>query len=58
MKTYAFIVAFFLCSICVLAQDITYNKTVDEIWGGRVLKRYEPTDKMTDIEADISIYIK
>ena len=36
MKTYAFIVAFFLCSICVLAQDITYNKTVDEIWGGRV----------------------
>ena len=24
------------CTISLFAQDITYNKTVDEIWGGRV----------------------
>ena len=43
-------------------QDADYDKKSDIKWNftkflvsrdGRVLKRYEPTDKMTDIEADI-----
>ena len=48
-------------------QDADYDKKSDIKWNftkflvsrdGHVLKRYEPTDKMTDIEADISKYIK
>ena len=48
-------------------QDADYDKKADIKWNftkflvsrdGQVLKRYEPTDKMTDIEADISTYIK
>ncbi len=44
-------------------QDADYDKKSDIKWNftkflvsrdGRVLKRYEPTDKMTDLEADIS----
>ena len=44
-------------------QDADYDKKSDIKWNftkflvsrdGQVLKRYEPTDKMTDIEADIS----
>ena len=32
-----FLLAFLCtCTISLFAQDITYNKTVDEIWGGRV----------------------
>ena len=43
-------------------QDADYDKKADIKWNftkflvsrdGRVLKRYEPTDKMTDIEADL-----
>ena len=43
-------------------QDANYDKKSDIKWNftkflvsrdGRVLKRYEPTDQMTDIEADI-----
>ena len=47
-------------------QDADYDKKTDIKWNftkflvtrdGKVLKRYEPTDKMTDIEADISIEV-
>ena len=43
-------------------QDAEYDKKTDIKWNftkflvsrdGRVLKRYEPTDKMTDVEADV-----
>ena len=43
-------------------QDADYDKKSDIKWNftkflvsrdGKVLKRYEPTDKMTDVEADI-----
>ena len=45
-------------------QDADYDKKADIKWNftkflvsrdGQVLKRYEPTDKMTDIEADICL---
>lgn len=36
MKNYSWLVAFMLCTVATSAQDITYNSTVDEIWGGRV----------------------
>ena len=48
-------------------QDADSDKKSDIKWNftkflvsrdGRVLKRYEPTDKMTDIEADIIKHIK
>lgn len=48
-------------------RDADYDKKSDIKWNftkflvsrdGRVLKRYEPTDKMADIEKDISMYIK
>jgi len=47
-------------------QDADYDKKSDIKWNftkflvsrdGRVLKRYEPTDKMTDIEADICLEV-
>ena len=47
-------------------QDANYDKKNDIKWNftkflvsrdGRVLKRYEPTDKMTDIEADICMEV-
>ena len=47
-------------------QDANYDKKSDIKWNftkflvsrdGRVLKRYEPTDKMTDIEADICMEV-
>jgi len=47
-------------------QDADYDKKSDIKWNftkflvsrdGRVLKRYEPTDKMTDIEADIQLEV-
>ena len=47
-------------------QDADYDKKADIKWNftkflvsrdGRVLKRYEPTDKMTDIEADICLEV-
>jgi glutathione peroxidase-family protein len=47
-------------------QDADYDKKSDIKWNftkflvsrdGRVLKRYEPTDKMTDIEADICMEV-
>ncbi|MBP5386040.1 MAG: nitroreductase family protein [Prevotella sp.] len=47
-------------------QDADYDKKADIKWNftkflvsrdGRVLKRYEPTDKMSDIEADIQIEV-
>ena len=39
-------------------SDIKWNFTKFLVSrDGRVLKRYEPTDKMTDIEADIFIAI-
>ncbi len=47
-------------------QDVDYDKKSDIKWNftkflvsrdGRVLKRYEPTDKMTDIEADICMEV-
>ena len=48
-------------------QDAEYDKKSDIKWNftkflisrdGRVLKRYEPTDKMTDLEADICKEVK
>ena len=48
-------------------RDADYDKKSDIKWNftkflvsrdGRVLKRYEPMDKMADIEKDISMYIK
>lgn len=41
MKTTTFFIALFLSFISVTAQDITYNKTVDEIWAGRVFKELD-----------------
>ena len=47
-------------------QDADYDKKSDIKWNftkflvsrdGRVLKRYEPTDKMTDLEADICLAV-
>ena len=47
-------------------KDADYDKNSDIKWNftkflvsrdGRVLKRYEPTDKMTDIEADICLEV-
>ena len=47
-------------------QDAEYDKKADIKWNftkflvsrdGRVLKRYEPTDKMSDIEADIQVEV-
>ena len=47
-------------------QDADYDKKSDIKWNftkflvsrdGRVLKRYEPTDKMTDVEADICLEV-
>ena len=47
-------------------QDADYDKKADIKWNftkflvsrdGQVLKRYEPTDKMTDIEADICLEV-
>ena len=47
-------------------QDADYDKKSDIKWNftkflvsrdGRVLKRYEPTDKMADIEADICMEV-
>ena len=47
-------------------QDADYDKKSDIKWNftkflvsrdGRVLKRYEPTDQMTDVEADIQIEV-
>ena len=47
-------------------QDADYDKKSDIKWNftkflvsrdGRVLKRYEPTDKMTDLEADICLEV-
>ena len=47
-------------------QDADYDKKSDIMWNftkflvsrdGRVLKRYEPTDKMSDIEADICMEV-
>jgi glutathione peroxidase-family protein len=47
-------------------QDTDYDKKSDIKWNftkflvsrdGRVLKRYEPTDKMTDIEADVLLEV-
>ena len=48
-------------------QDADYDKKSDIKWNftkflvsrdGRVLKRYEPTDKMTDVEADVLAEVK
>ena len=48
-------------------QDADYEKKSDIKWNftkflvsrdGQVLKRYEPTEKMSDIEADVAKYIK
>ena len=48
-------------------QDADYDKKSDIKWNftkflvsrdGRVLKRYEPTDKMTDVEADVLVEVK
>ena len=40
-------------------SDIKWNFTKFLISrDGRVLKRYEPTDKLSDIEADISSFLK
>ena len=48
-------------------QDADYNKKSDIKWNftkflisrdGRVLKRYEPTDKMSTIEADMQMEMK
>ena len=48
-------------------RDANYDKKSDIKWNftkflisrdGRVLKRYEPTDKLSDIEADISSFLK
>ncbi|MBO7067477.1 MAG: discoidin domain-containing protein [Bacteroidaceae bacterium] len=36
MKTHFLTVALLSCVTSLLAQDITYSSTVDEIWGGRV----------------------
>jgi hypothetical protein len=36
MKTYSLLSFFIVWVTALSAQDITYNKTVDEIWGGRV----------------------
>ena len=47
-------------------QDADYDKKADIKWNftkflvsrdGRVLKRYEPTDKMTDVETDIQMEV-
>jgi len=47
-------------------QDADYDKKTDIKWNftkflvsrdGRVLKRYEPTDKMTDIETDVCLEV-
>ena len=48
-------------------QDADYEKKSDIKWNftkflvsrdGQVLKRYEPTEKMSDIEADVAKYTK
>lgn len=36
MKNLSLFAAILSCAASLFAQDITYNKTVDEIWGGRV----------------------
>lgn len=36
MKKNSFLALLWICTTFLLAQDITYNNTVDEIWGGRV----------------------
>ena len=48
-------------------RDADYDKKSDIKWNftkflvsrdGQVLKRYEPTDKMTDVEADVCQEVK
>ena len=48
-------------------QDAEYDKKSDVKWNftkflvshdGRVLKRYEPTDKISDIEADVQVAVR
>ncbi len=48
-------------------RDADYDKKADIKWNftkflisrdGRVLKRYEPTDKMSDVEADVMMEIR
>ena len=36
MKKFSFLAVLFFCATALFAEDITYNKTVDEIWGARV----------------------
>ena len=36
MKKTSFLALLWACAASLIAQDVTYNKTVDEIWGGRV----------------------
>ncbi len=48
-------------------QDADYDKSTDIKWNftkflvtrdGKVVKRYEPTDKISDIETDINTELK
>lgn len=41
MKTTTLFLSLILMSLFAMAQDITYNKTVDEIWAGRVFKELD-----------------
>lgn len=43
MKNITLLVFLWTCTISLFAQDITYNKTVDEIWGGRVFMELNGT---------------
>lgn len=36
MKKISLLTLLWVCTVSLFAQDVTYNKTVDEIWGGRV----------------------
>ncbi len=36
MKKFSFLAVLFACAASLFAEDIVYNKTVDEIWGARV----------------------
>ena len=38
-------------------RDADFDKKSDIKWNGRVLKRYEPTDKLSDIEADMQMEV-